>query len=73
MVSDYEKYYKKRYKNDPKYRERVKKWVSAWAKRNRGKINKANRKRYANRTQQQIKKRQQHIKMMRATGKWRRR
>lgn len=70
MMSDYEKYYKKRYKNDSDYREKVKEYVSTWAKRNRDKINKTNRRRYANRTIQQIKKQQRHLKKMRALGRW---
>ena len=72
MMSNYEKYYKKRYKNDSEYRENVKKWVSAWAKRNRDKINKTNKKRYANRTLEQIRKQQQHLKRMRDLGRWKR-
>jgi len=72
MMSNYIKYYKKRYKNEPEYRKRVIGYVTAWAKRNRGKINRTNRKKYANRTQQQIKKRQQHLKKMRTLGRWKR-
>ena len=73
VTNNYKKYYKERYKNEPEFRKKRIECVTAWAKRNRDKINRTNRKRYANRTPQQIKKRQQQIKKMRTLGRWKRR
>ena len=70
MAFDHSKYYRDKYKNDPEYRKNRITWSSNWTAKNRKRINDKNRKHYANRTSQQIKKRRQRLKKMRASGKW---
>ena len=72
MTFDYNKYYKDRYHSDPEYRKDRIAWSLKWSKNNREQINTGNRKLYANRTLQQIKKHKLHLKKMRASGKWKR-
>lgn len=55
----------KRYRKDPEFRKMMIKAVGKWQKNNREKVNKANRKRYAKRTPQQINKRKKYLKKFR--------
>ena len=59
----------KRYREDPEFRKIMIKAVGKYQKNNRGKINKANRRRYAKRTPQQIKKRKTYLKKLRSKVK----
>lgn len=72
MTFDQNKYYKDRYHSDPEYRKNRIVWSHKWSKKNRKQINAGNRKRYAKRSLQQIKKHKLHLKEMRASGKWKR-
>ncbi len=72
MTFNKNKYYTNRYHSDPEYRKDRIKWSSKWSKNHRKQVNAANRRRYAKRTSQQIKKQQLHLKKMRTSGKWKR-
>ena len=68
MTFNKNKYFLDRYHSDPKYRkDRIE-----WSAKHRKQINEGNRKLYAKRTLQQIKKQKLHLKKMRASGKWKR-
>lgn len=72
MTFDQAEYSKARYHSDPEYRKNRIMWSAKWSEKNRKQINTGNRKRYAKRTPQQIKKHKLHLKKMRASGKWKR-
>ncbi len=72
MTWDAKKYYEDKYKNDPEYKKKRLFWSIRWAKNNREKVRANSRRRYANRTPEQIKKQKQHVKQMRVSGKWKR-
>lgn len=72
MTFNQNKYYNDRYQRDPEYRKSRIAWSLKWSKKHRKQINAGNRRRYAKRTPQQIKKQKLHLKKMRASGKWKR-
>lgn len=63
-------YYKKKYHTDEAYRLKRLAASSSWGKIHAAQINATNRKRYANRTPEQIQERKQQLKKMRDSGKW---
>ncbi len=69
IESSYQKYQKDRYRQDPEFRKMMLKASHEWQKKHREQVNKANRKRYANRTPQQIRKRKLYLKNLRARKK----
>ena len=69
-IFDAPKYYKEKYWNDPVYRRWRINASSRWAKNNQETVNTNQRNLYANRTPQQIKKRERQLKKMRAIGRW---
>lgn len=67
--TNYQKYQKDRYRQDPEFRKMMLTASHEWQKKNRKRVNEANRKRYANRTPQQIRKRKLYLKNLRARKK----
>ena len=67
--TNYQKYQKDRYRQDPEFRKMMLTASHEWQKKNRKRVNEANRKRYENRTPQQIRKRKLYLKNLRARKK----
>lgn len=59
-----------KYRNDAEYRKKQLIASTNWNKTHREQLNKKSKERYAKRTPEQIKQRQQKLKKMRALGKW---
>lgn len=69
QVFDSKLYQRKKYNTDPKHRKMQIEASGRWQKRNRKKVNEQERKRYAKRTPQQIKKRKNYLKKLRKKKK----
>jgi len=70
MTFNKNKYFTDRYRSDPEYRKNRIEWSAKWSAKHREQVNETNRRCYANRTLQQIKKQKLHLKEMRDSGKW---
>lgn len=63
---EYNKSKRKKYRTDPEYRKMHIKASTRWQKQNKEKVSESERKRYAKRTPQQIKKRKNYLKKLRS-------
>jgi len=62
MIFDRGKYYREKYWNDSEYHENRKKWSKDWSKKNLKRIRIAQKRRYNNRTPEQIQARKLYLK-----------